>query len=104
MTALTLVLLSLPCAETWWSLKPLARPTVPAVRHQDWPRNAVDAFVLAKLEAKGLSPSPEGDRLTLLRRVTFDLTGLPPTPEEVTAFLGDSRPDAYERVVDRLLA
>src|SRR3954467_7170637 len=103
MTALTLVLLAVPCGETWWSLKPLARPVVPGVRQRGWPHNPVDAFLLAKLEAKGLSPSPEADRLTLLRRVTFDLIGLPPTPEEQEAFLTDTRPDAYERLVDRLL-
>ena len=61
-------------------------------------------FILAKLRDQGLSPSPEADRRTLIRRVTFDLTGLPPTPEEVDAFLADDRPDAYERLVDRLLA
>jgi mono/diheme cytochrome c family protein len=83
----------------WWSLRPLTRPAVPGLA-----RNPIDAFILAKLKEKGLSPSPEADRRTLIRRVTFDLTGLPPTPEEVEAFLKDASPDAYEKVVDRLLA
>ena len=71
---------------------------------RDWVRNPIDAFILAALEAKGLSPAPEADRRTLIRRVTFDLTGLPPTPEEIDAFLKDESPDAYEKVVDGLLA
>src|SRR5262249_19445275 len=87
-----------------WAYTPLKRPPVPAVKRAAWPRTPLDAFVLAKLEAKGLSPSPEADRRTLIRRVSYDLTGLPPTTEEVDAFLADKRPDAYERVVDRLLA
>ena len=90
--------------ETWWSLRPLRRPEVPATKAAGWARTPIDVFVLASLEAKGLSPSPEADRRTLIRRVTFDLTGLPPTPEEVDAFVKDRSPDAYERVVDRLLA
>ena len=91
-------------AETHWAYRPLVKPPVPAVKTADWVRNPVDAFVLAKLEAKGLSPAPPADRRGLLRRVTFDLTGLPPTPEEADAFLADQSADAYERVVDRLLA
>ena len=70
----------------------------------EWPRDEIDVFVLARLEAAGISPSPEADRATLVRRVTLDLTGLPPTPEEVDAFLADRSPDALERLVDRLLA
>ncbi len=90
--------------ETWWSLRPLAKPAAPAGAGQGgWARTPIDRFILAKLKEKGLSPSPEADRRTLLRRVTFDLTGLPPTPEEIDAFLSDSSPDAYEKVVDRLL-
>jgi hypothetical protein len=69
-----------------------------------WVRTPVDAFVLAALEAKGLTPSPAADRLTLLRRLTFDLHGLPPTPAEVEAFLKDDSPDAYANLVERLLA
>lgn len=86
-----------------WSLKAVAREDPPAVRDQSWARNPIDSFVLAKLETAGVKPSPEADRATLLRRVTLDLTGLPPTPQEQRAFLADQRPDAYERVVDRLL-
>jgi hypothetical protein len=93
--------------ETWWSVRPLVAPPVPQVRmpgQEQWARTPIDAFILAGLQHKGLKPSPEADRRTLLRRVTFDLVGLPPTPEEIEAFLADTRPDAYERVVERLLA
>jgi hypothetical protein len=96
-----------PDKDSWrkhWAFTPVRRPTVPAVRSASLPRNPIDRFVLARLEAKGLSFSPEADRRTLLRRLSFDLVGLPPAPEEVEAFLGDDRPDAYERLVDRLLA
>jgi hypothetical protein len=85
-------------ADVWWSFRPLKRPAVPGTQ------NPVDHFIAAKLREKGLSLAPETDRRTLIRRVTFDLTGLPPTPEEVAAFLADKRPDAYEKLVDRLLA
>ncbi len=88
----------------WWSLQPVRRPEVPEVARSDWPRTPVDRFVLRKLEAEGLSPRPEADRRSLIRRLRFDLTGLPPTPEEVDAFLADPAPDAYETLVDRLLA
>ena len=74
------------------------------MKNAAWPRNAIDSFVLNRLEHEGLTPSPEADRATLLRRVTLDLTGLPPTPAETTAFLADKAPNAYEKVVDRLLA
>ncbi|RMF43116.1 MAG: DUF1553 domain-containing protein [Planctomycetota bacterium] len=87
-----------------WALRPIRRPPVPRVRDADWPRNPIDAFVLARLEAEHLAPSAPPDRATWLRRVTFDLTGLPPTPDEVDAFLADDRPGAVQRVVDRLLA
>lgn len=86
-----------------WSLRPLVRPEVPALR-SPWIRTPVDAFILAKLTEKGLAPAAPADRRTLLRRVTYDLTGLPPSPQETEAFLADPSPDAYERVVDRLLA
>ncbi|WP_435011155.1 DUF1553 domain-containing protein [Tundrisphaera lichenicola] len=89
-------------AETWWSLRPIARPPVP--EGGGWARTPIDAFVLEKLSPQGLTPSPEADRRTLIRRVTFDLIGLPPTPEEIQSFLDDPAPDAYEKVVDRLLA
>ena len=90
--------------EPHWSFLPPVRPDLPAVRDAEWPRNAIDAFVLDRLEREGLQPSPEADRATLLRRVTLDLTGLPPAPGEIAAFLGDDSPDAYEKAVDRLLA
>src|SRR5437899_2212961 len=82
----------------------LARPPVPAVKNAAWATNPVDKFVLARLEREGLKPTPEADKATLLRRVTLDLTGLPPTPQELSAFLADRSPNAYEKVVDRLLA
>ncbi len=87
-----------------WSLVPPKRAELPAVNDASWCRNAIDRFVLAKLEQEGLTPSPEADKTTLLRRVTLDLTGLPPTPGEVDDFLADNSPGAYEKVVDRLLA
>ena len=90
--------------EDHWAYRKPVRPEPPAVQRTDWARNAIDRFVLARLERETLAPSPEASRPALLRRVTLDLTGLPPTPEEVDAFLADTRPDAYERVVDRLLA
>jgi mono/diheme cytochrome c family protein len=90
--------------ETWWAFRPLARPPLPAVRDRAWARTPVDAFVLARLEAEGLRPRPEADRRTLIRRLTFDLHGLPPTPDEIDRFLHDESPDAYEKLVDRLLA
>ena len=87
-----------------WAFIAPKRPAPPKVRQADWVNNAIDAFVLARLESRGLSPSPEADRATLIRRVTLDLTGLPPTPGEVDTFLTDDAPDAYERLVNRLLA
>src|SRR5436190_23700933 len=86
-----------------WSFQPVTRPAPAPIRHTAWPRNEVDRFVLSRLEREHLQPAREADRVTWLRRVTFDLTGLPPAPERVTAFLRDPRPDAYERVVDELL-
>jgi hypothetical protein len=88
----------------FWSFRPPGRPVPPAVGQDHLARTPIDRFLLAALEKHGLSLSPPADRTTLLRRVTFGLTGLPPTPEEVQGFLADDRPDAYERVVDRLLA
>jgi hypothetical protein len=87
-----------------WSFQVPTRPALPPVRGASWVRTPVDAFILARLEEAGLRPAPPADRATLLRRVTLDLTGLPPTPEELDDFLGDTRQDAYERVVERLLA
>jgi cytochrome c553 len=91
-------------AARHWSFVPPRRGELPPVRDAAWPRNEIDRFVLARLEKEGLTPSPEADRPTLIRRVTLDLTGLPPTPAEIDAFTADARPDAYERLVDRLLA
>jgi mono/diheme cytochrome c family protein len=88
----------------WWSFRAPKRPAVPAVKHRERVRNAVDAFTLSKLEEKGLQLSPEADRLTLMRRAYFDLTGLPPEPAEIQAFLADKDPRAYEKLIDRLLA
>src|SRR6185295_1135988 len=90
-----------------WAFEPLKRPPPPPpppAKDQHASRNSIDAFVRAKLTEQGLAPSPEADRRTLLRRVYFDLVGLPPTPEQMRAFLADDRPGAYERVVDDLLA
>jgi len=90
----------------WWSLRPLSRPPVPRLAPKDAPRarNPIDAFVLAKVREQGLTPTPEADRRTLIRRLSFDLTGLPPTPEETDRFAADPSPSAYEALVDRLLA
>lgn len=90
--------------QPYWAFVKPVRPTVPAVKNPSWVRTPVDAFVLAKLEEKGLQPSPPADKRALLRRVTFDLTGLPPTLDEISAFLADKSPNAYEKVVARLLA
>ena len=87
-----------------WAYRPMARPEPPAVGDPAWARSAIDRFILARLEAEGLAPVAPAGRRQLLRRVTFDLTGLPPTPAEIDAFLADERPDAWERVVERLLA
>jgi hypothetical protein len=87
-----------------WPFYPPTRPAVPEAQNKAWVRNPIDAFIVHALEAKGLSPNGEAEKLTLLRRVTFDLTGLPPTPEEQAAFVANTSVDAYEKVVDRLLA
>ena len=87
-----------------WAWAPPKRAEPPAVSHTAWPRTPIDRFILARLEREGLQPSPEADRVTLLRRLTYDLTGLPPTPAEVDAFLNDHSPGAYEKRVDALLA
>ncbi len=87
-----------------WSFQPPRLPALPTVKHSGWASNAIDLFVLARLEKERLTPSPEADRTTLIRRLSLDLTGLPPTLPEVDSFLADNRPDAYERLVERLLA
>jgi len=89
---------------THWAFAPVERPKPPTTLDETWPRNAVDRFVLARLEQERIKPSPEVERTTLFRRVNLDLVGLPPSPRDVAEFLSDNRPDAYERVVDRLLA
>ncbi|QDT18222.1 DUF1549 domain-containing protein [Alienimonas californiensis] len=89
--------------RAWWALQPVVEPEVPAT-NSDWGRNDVDRFLLAQMEQRGLTPAPEADRLTLIHRLTQDLTGLPPTPEEVDAFVADESPGAYDQLVDRLLA
>jgi mono/diheme cytochrome c family protein len=98
--------IEVPAEEDWWSLRPLTQqkpvPDVPP-KWRTWPRNPIDQFVAAAWTSKQLGPSAEADRRTLLRRVTFDLIGLPPTPDEMAAFLANDSPLAYERVVDRLL-
>lgn len=86
-----------------WSYIPPSRPPLPAVKNAAWVRNPIDAFVLAKLEENGLQPAPEADRRTLARRLSLDLTGLPPAPEVVETFVNDAAPDAYEKLVDQLL-
>src|SRR6266542_687641 len=88
----------------FWSFQPLRPATPPTVRDRSWPSRRLDTFLLAAMEQRGLAPSPPADRRTLIRRVCFDLTGLPPSPEEVEAFVADRRPDAYELLVERLLA
>ena len=90
--------------RSFWSFRPLAQPALPVEAGDPWTRNRLDAFVRARQRQKQLDPAPEASRPVLLRRATFDLTGLPPRPDEITAFTADTAPDAYERVLDRLLA
>ena len=90
--------------EPHWAFVPPMRPTPPLVQQSAWPRNEIDRFVLEKLESAGLRPAPEADRPTLIRRLSIDLIGLPPLPAEIDAFVADTDPQAYERLVDRLLA
>jgi mono/diheme cytochrome c family protein len=89
--------------QHWAYIKP-SRPELPTVKNKDWVRNGIDVLVLARLEQEGLAPSPEADRATLMRRASLDLTGLPPTLVDVDAFISDKSPDAYEKMIDRLLA
>ncbi len=89
--------------RSWWAFQPIARPSIPPIQAEAKARNEIDRFVLAKLESQDLTLSPEADRRTLIRRLTFDLIGLPPTPAEIIAFEQDQQPNAYERLVDRLL-
>ncbi len=93
-----------PEARNYWAYKAVHRPAVPAVKDTTWVSNPIDAFILTKLEAKGLTPAVPAERVALARRVYYDLTGLPPTPEQVDAFVNDRAADAYEKLLDRLLA
>ncbi len=86
-----------------WSFRPLSRTSPPSVGDGKWARSPIDRFILEALETRGLKPNPVADRITLIRRLSFDLTGLPPSPEEIDAYEHDQTPDAYERLVDRLL-
>ena len=95
--------IDLAAGKQFWSFRPVGNPAPPAVTDESWIRNDIDRFVLARMESAGLGPAGDADRLTLLRRITFDLTGLPPTPREIDAFIADTSPRAYERVVARLL-
>ena len=90
-------------AKDHWAFKPVGQPPPPTVKDKNWVKTPIDAFILAKLEAKDLTPSPRADKRTLIRRATYDLIGLPPTPEEFDAFTRDNSPDAYAKLVDRLL-
>jgi mono/diheme cytochrome c family protein len=90
-------------ASTHWSFQPVKRPSPPAIKNPTWTRNLIDDFVLARLEKEGIAPSREADKVTLIRRLSLDLTGLPPTPSEVDTFLNDTSPRAYESLVDRML-
>src|SRR5260370_34397079 len=93
-----------PAQRKYWAFQPVVQPQLPTLHHKSAVATPIDAFIAAKLDAKGLQLSTRADRVTLIRRVTFDLIGLPPTPEEVDAFVADKSPKAYEKVVDRLLA
>lgn len=90
--------------RAFWAFQPVRLPQQPTVKDAGWVKSPIDRFILAKLEEKGLRPARPADKLTLIRRATYDLTGLPPTPEEIDAFLRDERPDAFARVIERLLA
>lgn len=95
--------LDLQAGREHWCYQPVERTEPPRVKNADWPRGAIDQFILAGLEERGIAPAAEADRATLVRRLYFDLIGLPPTPEEIDAFVSDTSPDAYEQLVDRLL-
>jgi uncharacterized protein DUF1549/uncharacterized protein DUF1553 len=93
-----------PAQRRWWAFQPVVKPAVPATKDRTWVRNEIDGFILAKLEEKGLQPAPPADKVTLIRRASLDLTGLLPTPEEVREYVSDTSPEAWAKVVDRLLA
>jgi len=90
--------------SSWWAFKPISKPAPPAVINTSWARDPIDRFILSKLESKNLHPVPAADKRTLIRRAYFDLHGLPPSPEDVDQFVNDPTPDAYEKLIDRLLA
>src|SRR5205823_6616164 len=92
-----------PEAARHWAFVPPVPPAIPKVSDRKWPSNPIDFFILARLEKEKIKPAPEANRVTLIRRLSLDLTGLPPGTAEVDAFLNDRRPDAYERLVERLL-
>src|SRR5262245_21364042 len=93
-----------PISTDHWAFRAPIRPELPKIANTSWAQNPIDVFILAKIEEKGLKPSPPADWRTLIRRLSFDLIGLPPTPEEIEAFLRDRSPNAYEKLVDRLLS
>src|SRR5262249_39103691 len=97
------ILLADEPSKPYWAYQPLAKTALPQVRQKTWSKNPIDLFVLQKLEGQSLVPNPPADRVALLRRLYYDLTGLPPTPENVDAFVADSSPTANERCIDRLL-
>ncbi|MBI3695969.1 MAG: DUF1553 domain-containing protein [Acidobacteria bacterium] len=92
-----------PAQRKYWAFQPVTKPAVPVVKNKAWVQNPIDAFILAKLEEKKIPPAARADKITLIRRATFDLTGLPPRPQDVEAFLADKSPQAFAKVVDRLL-
>src|SRR5437016_4216369 len=89
-----------PAQRSWWAFQPVKKSAVPAVKNQKWVKNPIDAFVMAKLEENNLQPSAPADKTTLLRRATIDMTGLPPTQEEIQQFTNDASANAWEKVVD----
>src|SRR5277367_5656099 len=93
-----------PAQKSYWAFQPVKKSSLPTVKNKAWVKTPIDAFILAKLEEKDLQPNARADKLTLLRRATIDMTGIPPTQEEIQAFLSDKSPSAWEKVVDRLLA
>jgi hypothetical protein len=93
-----------PAQKSYWAFQPIRKSQVPAVQNKAWVKTPIDAFILAKLQENRLEPNPSADKLTLLRRATIDMTGLPPTQEDIQTFLSDNSPNAWEKVVDRLLA